>query len=210
MHAADGVGGARSRAGGRGSPVSDFAGSNNFHGVPYGAFPAADGAVNIGCNRDEFWRRLCVAMGRPELGTDPRYATYATECSASTKCTPSPKNSPARIPARDQAKLAEVDVPVAGILSMEEVMADDYLQKRRARCARWTTVSAAPSPCPRTRPGRADDPYSARPSPGRTTRCRPHTRAGAERSDIARLERTGAFGAVAGADGKAASSTGAD
>jgi crotonobetainyl-CoA:carnitine CoA-transferase CaiB-like acyl-CoA transferase len=55
---------------------SDFAGSNNFHGVPYGAFPVSDGAVNIGCNRDEFWRRLCVAMGRPELGTDERYSTY--------------------------------------------------------------------------------------------------------------------------------------
>src|SRR5438067_2264758 len=56
--------------------VSNFSGSNNFHGIPYGAFPASDGAVSLGVNRDDFWVRFCVAMGRPELGTDPRYATY--------------------------------------------------------------------------------------------------------------------------------------
>ena len=55
---------------------SGFSGSNSFHGIPYGAFPCSDGAVNIGVNRDDFWRQFCVAMGRPELGTDPRYAIY--------------------------------------------------------------------------------------------------------------------------------------
>ena len=113
--------------------VSDFAGSNNFHGIPYGAFPCSDGAVNIGCNRDDFWRRLCVAMGRPELGSDARYATYIErvrrqkEVHAITE-----EFTRAHTRAEITAKLIEVDVPVAGILSMKEVVANEYLQKRGA------------------------------------------------------------------------------
>lgn len=113
--------------------VSDFAGSNSFHGIPYGAFPASDGGVNIGCNRDDFWRRLCVAMGRPELGTDPRYATYVErskrqqEVHAITEAF-----TRAHTRAEVTEKLIEVDVPVAPILSMSEVVKDEYLAQRGA------------------------------------------------------------------------------
>jgi formyl-CoA transferase len=112
---------------------SDFAGSNNFHGVPYGAFPAADGAVNIGCNHDQYWRRLCVAMDRPELGNDERYATYLDrikrqgEVHAITEAF-----TRALTRAEIIARLSEADVPVAGILSMEEVVTDRYLRERGA------------------------------------------------------------------------------
>lgn len=30
----------------------------------------------IGANKDSLWKRLAAAMGRPELGDDPRYATH--------------------------------------------------------------------------------------------------------------------------------------
>ncbi len=113
--------------------TSEFTGSNSFHGIPYGAFPASDGAVNIGCNRDDFWRRFCVAMGRPELGTDPRFATYAgrvrnqREVHAITE-----EFTRAHTRAEITDKLVAVDVPVAPILSMNEVVKDDYLLKRGA------------------------------------------------------------------------------
>jgi formyl-CoA transferase len=42
---------------------------------PFGMFPAADGHVAIGCMHDHFWVKLAEAMGVPEAGTDPRYAT---------------------------------------------------------------------------------------------------------------------------------------
>ena len=113
--------------------VSDFAGSNNFHGVPYGAFPAADGAVNIGCNRDDFWRRLCAAMGRPELGADPRYATYNDRMRAQHEVHAITEAfTRAHTRAEITARLVEFDVPVAGILSMAEVVDDPYLQQRGA------------------------------------------------------------------------------
>jgi crotonobetainyl-CoA:carnitine CoA-transferase CaiB-like acyl-CoA transferase len=43
--------------------------------VPFGVFRALDGWVSIACPVDDFWRQLCVIMGRPEYGTDPRFAT---------------------------------------------------------------------------------------------------------------------------------------
>ena len=113
--------------------LSAFAGSNNFHGIPYGAFPASDGAVNLGCNRDDFWRRLCVAMGRPELGVDPRYATYAgrtqhqQEVHAITEAF-----TRAHTRAQIVDKLVAADVPVAAILTMQEVIDDNYLRERGA------------------------------------------------------------------------------
>jgi len=45
--------------------------------VPYGSFPASDGAIIIACLADGFWPKLCHALGCPEMGADPRYATMA-------------------------------------------------------------------------------------------------------------------------------------
>lgn len=47
--------------------------------VPYGVFPAADGHVVIGCNSDEFWRRLRIAMDPGEVDHSlDRFATALT------------------------------------------------------------------------------------------------------------------------------------
>lgn len=42
---------------------------------PFGLFKALDGWVSIACPTDDFWKHLAKAMGQPELGGDPRYAT---------------------------------------------------------------------------------------------------------------------------------------
>jgi len=116
--------------------VSSFAGSNGFHGVPYGAFPASDGFVNIGVNRDDFWRRLCVAMNRPELATDERYATYRDRSKRQEEVHAITEEfTRAHTRAEITAKLVAVDVPVAGILDMNEVIDNGYLRKRQALCA---------------------------------------------------------------------------
>ena len=113
--------------------LSNFSGSNSFHGIPYGAFPASDGAVNLGCNRDDFWRRLCVAMGQPELGTDPRYATYAERAKRQREVHEITEAfTRAHTRAEITAKLVDADVPVASIRSMQEVVDDDYLRERGA------------------------------------------------------------------------------
>lgn len=113
--------------------LSAFAGSNDFHGVPYGAFPASDGFINIGVNRDDFWRRLCVAMGRPELGTDDRYATYVERAKRHDDVNAITETfTRAHTRAEITTKLNEADVPVAAVLSMNEVLNDEYLRQRGA------------------------------------------------------------------------------
>ena len=45
--------------------------------APANAYPTADGKDHlIAGNQDTVWRRLAHAMGRPELGTDERFATH--------------------------------------------------------------------------------------------------------------------------------------
>jgi crotonobetainyl-CoA:carnitine CoA-transferase CaiB-like acyl-CoA transferase len=43
--------------------------------VPYQPFRAADGFVAVAAANDGLYRRLCEAIGRPELAVDERYAT---------------------------------------------------------------------------------------------------------------------------------------
>ncbi|HEY7731782.1 MAG TPA: CoA transferase [Gaiellaceae bacterium] len=45
--------------------------------VPFQNFEAADGWFVVGAAKQKFWERLCEAIGRPELGEDPRFATMA-------------------------------------------------------------------------------------------------------------------------------------
>jgi len=50
-------------------------GSQHPNLVPYGAFPAKDGAIIIACLTNGFWSRICDALGFPEAGADPAYDT---------------------------------------------------------------------------------------------------------------------------------------
>ncbi|HWU04556.1 MAG TPA: CoA transferase [Novosphingobium sp.] len=44
--------------------------------APSNVYACKDGEFMIGANKDSLWQRLAAAMGRPELGDDPRYATH--------------------------------------------------------------------------------------------------------------------------------------
>jgi crotonobetainyl-CoA:carnitine CoA-transferase CaiB-like acyl-CoA transferase len=45
--------------------------------APVQTFPTADGWIFIMCMTDKFWTNLVDALGRPDLKTDPRFATAA-------------------------------------------------------------------------------------------------------------------------------------
>jgi crotonobetainyl-CoA:carnitine CoA-transferase CaiB-like acyl-CoA transferase len=69
------------------SVVSEYSGTGAVRGrtgsilpgvAPSNLYPTADGTwILIGANADGIFRRLAVAMGEPELGTDARYATHS-------------------------------------------------------------------------------------------------------------------------------------
>lgn len=44
--------------------------------APSNVYTCKDGSFMIGANKDSLWQRLAAAMGRAELGTNPRYATH--------------------------------------------------------------------------------------------------------------------------------------
>lgn len=50
------------------------AGSKHPTIVPYQAFETSDGYVNLTVGNDAIFRRLCEAVGRPEVASDPRFA----------------------------------------------------------------------------------------------------------------------------------------
>ncbi|WP_251330915.1 CaiB/BaiF CoA transferase family protein [Haloplanus pelagicus] len=43
--------------------------------APYQSFPTADGYLNVGCGNQKLWEELCVAIDRPELIDDERFAS---------------------------------------------------------------------------------------------------------------------------------------
>lgn len=51
------------------------AGSSHRLGSPYAAFATADGHLTLGAATQSNWECLCRAIGRPELATDPRFAS---------------------------------------------------------------------------------------------------------------------------------------
>ena len=51
------------------------AGNNHPTGIPTGVFETKDGHINIAAAGDDIYTRLCKAIERPDLLTDPRFAT---------------------------------------------------------------------------------------------------------------------------------------
>ena len=50
-------------------------GSEHPNLVPYGQFPAKDGAIIIACLTNSFWGRICTALGLTDRIEDPRFSS---------------------------------------------------------------------------------------------------------------------------------------
>lgn len=55
--------------------VPQQAGNNHPVGIPTGVFQTKDGHINIAATGDAIYRRFCEAIERPDLLTDPAFAT---------------------------------------------------------------------------------------------------------------------------------------
>lgn len=112
-----------------GKEVPEQAGNNHPTSIPTGVFQTADGYINIAAAGNDIYRRLCEALGVPQLATDPRYATgksrsdnrdaLNTEIEAITKG----KTSAAWIEALNKA-----GVPSGPIYKMNEVFDDPQVK----------------------------------------------------------------------------------
>jgi len=110
------------------SPVPE----GNHHPIlcPFGIFDASDGQVTIGCPRDGFWTQLVGIMDRPELATDPRFATNNARLANQTE-TVGLVEGWAR--GRTKAEIAEAldgKVPFGPVNTAAEILADPHVNVR--------------------------------------------------------------------------------
>ena len=55
--------------------VAGQAGNDHPTSVPTGVFPTSDGHINIAAAGEGLWKRICTAIGLPELATAPEFKT---------------------------------------------------------------------------------------------------------------------------------------
>ena len=105
------------------------AGNDHPYSTPMGVFPTADGFINIGVGGDGQWRALCVALGRPELGTAADYATNDMRLRNRPKLTALLADIFKTKPSAQWLELLEQQgVPAGPIYKVDEVFADPQVQ----------------------------------------------------------------------------------
>ncbi|MEX0384219.1 CaiB/BaiF CoA transferase family protein [Spiribacter pallidus] len=102
--------------------------------APSNAYPCRDGReVVIGANQDTVFRRLCEAMGAPELADDPRYVDHQSRGRNQDALD-------ARIADWTRAhdadeiveRMAEAGVPAGHVYRAPEMLADPHMQARES------------------------------------------------------------------------------
>ncbi len=109
--------------------VPGQAGNNHPTTVPTGVYATADGHINIAVAGNEIYRRLCEALGAPELATDPRFADGAARLAhrdtlnAAIEAITRTRPSSYWLEALNRA-----GVPAGPIYRIDEVFADPQVQ----------------------------------------------------------------------------------
>jgi crotonobetainyl-CoA:carnitine CoA-transferase CaiB-like acyl-CoA transferase len=106
-------------------------GTAHAHMVPWQAFPTQNGHLVLAVREDKFWRRLCDAIGRPDLKADPRTATNTARVANRELVTSLLRD---RFAARDTGDwlriLGENDIPAAPVNDLPAVFGDEQVTAR--------------------------------------------------------------------------------
>ena len=104
---------------------------NNSRSGPTGQYQASDGAIIITAASDDQWRRLCNAIGMPELIDDARFARYQprSQNAAAARHAVQQRIGPMTRAAALQC-LAAGDVPCAPVRTVPEILADPHFRER--------------------------------------------------------------------------------
>jgi len=101
--------------------------TGNVHPViaPYGVFRAADGFINIGAATQEMWLKLCDAIGRADLKTDPRFLDNARRVAARDELRALIESELARASRAEwTARFTEAQIPSGPINTIEDALND--------------------------------------------------------------------------------------
>ncbi len=101
--------------------------------APANAYPTADGEHLISGNQDTVWKRLAEAMGQPELGEDPRFATHNARGHNQLELDQLIGEWSKNIPSADlEALLNEHAVPNGKIFTAPDMLVDPHFAAREA------------------------------------------------------------------------------
>lgn len=99
--------------------------------APFGLFPARDGMVAIGVVDDAFWRILAEAMGRPELGVDPAFATRAARRNGMAEVNREVTEWTERHSVAELTALLGGRIPFGPVNDIAAIFADPHVAARR-------------------------------------------------------------------------------
>ena len=102
--------------------------------VPYQVMPAVDGYFMLAVGNDGQFARFCEVIGRPDLATDPRYATNAARVAARAELVPMLQAILRTRPAAEWlAALEAAVVPANPVNRIDQVFDDPQVQARGLR-----------------------------------------------------------------------------
>jgi itaconate CoA-transferase len=128
---------------------------------PYGPFPTGDGkTVMLGLQNEREWAVFCTAvLERPDLASDPRYASNALRTAARDELQPLIVSRFAGLSAEQLiARLDAAQIANARVNDMHDVWQHPQLAARR----RWTEVATPAGPIPALLPPGKVDAFTPR------------------------------------------------
>jgi crotonobetainyl-CoA:carnitine CoA-transferase CaiB-like acyl-CoA transferase len=112
--------------------VRERMGADTVGIVPHSHYETKDGKwIALACSNEAMWQRMCVAMGRPDLGTDERYATMGKRVENRDEVN---KIVASFIGSLDRNQLLdyllEFEVPAGPINNVADIFSDPHIQER--------------------------------------------------------------------------------
>ncbi len=108
------------------------AGNEAFSGSPSsGTYDTTDGLIMLAANNERQYAKLCQAIGRPELATDPRWAEPATRKDHTAELRAEmAKTFATKSAAKWEQILDAASVPGVRVRTLSEVLSEDQLAAR--------------------------------------------------------------------------------
>lgn len=101
--------------------------------APSNVYSCSDGVYMIGANKDAIFRRLCQAMGRPELADDERYSTHIARGHHQTELDDLINAWTGTLTIDElDALMVEYSIPAGRVYRAPEMLADPHFQARDA------------------------------------------------------------------------------
>jgi len=105
--------------------VPGQAGNNHPTSIPTGVFKTKDGHINIAAAGNEIYRRLCEALGAPQLADDPEYGNDKARSKNRDRLNAAIEEiTKTKSSAEWIERINEAGVPCGPIYKMDEVFAD--------------------------------------------------------------------------------------